>query len=69
MVGPLLTPREVAEALRIPLKTVWRYGREGPLRSAVVRVGGHVRFRADLVAQFVEAGGSDPRRRRERVET
>lgn len=55
---PLMTPEELAERLRIPLQSAWQLGREGALRHAVVRIGPRrMRFRRDLVEQWIEQGG------------
>jgi hypothetical protein len=53
----LLLPDEVAELLRMPLVSVWREGREGRLRAAVVRISNRMRFRPDYIARFVETSG------------
>jgi excisionase family DNA binding protein len=46
----LVTPRELAKALRVDVKTTTRWAAEGKLRS-VRTLGGHRRFfRADLEA-------------------
>lgn len=56
MPGPL-TLQEHSGLLEVPLSDVWRLGREGDLRSAVVRIGGRMRFSADRVEQYIAAGG------------
>ena len=61
MSSRLLTPEEVANQLQIALTTVWKLGREGALRGAVVRIGTRMRFRPDAVAAYIAAGGSDRR--------
>ena len=52
----LLTPGEVAELFRVNPKTVTRWARSGKL-SAVRTLGGHRRFRASEVRQFLEEVG------------
>ena len=49
----LLTPGEVAEMFRVNPKTVTRWARAGRL-SAVRTLGGHRRFRASEVREFLE---------------
>lgn len=49
---PLLTPREVAELLRVSPRTVYRLARARELAS--VAVGQSVRFRAQDVAAYVD---------------
>ena len=53
MAGPLLTPAEVAERLRVSTRTLefWRHQGRGP---AFVRVGKRVRYRPDDVEGFIE---------------
>jgi excisionase family DNA binding protein len=49
----LLTPQELAQALGVPLATVygWKTTGTGPRR---IRVGKHVRFRESDVAEYLE---------------
>jgi excisionase family DNA binding protein len=50
----LMTPRELAEYLGVPLATVyrWRYLAEGPMGF---RIGRHVRYRRADVEAWVES--------------
>jgi excisionase family DNA binding protein len=52
--GTLLTPAEVAERLKVSMRTLefWRHQGRGPV---FVRVGKRVRDRADDVEGFIEA--------------
>ena len=52
----LLTPGEVAELFRVNPKTVTRWARSGKI-SAVRTLGGHRRFRASEVREFLEQVG------------
>ena len=52
----LLTPGEVADMFRVNPKTVTRWARAGRL-SAVRTLGGHRRFRASEVREFLEEVG------------
>jgi excisionase family DNA binding protein len=52
----LLTPSEVAEMFRVNPKTVTRWARAGKI-SAVRTLGGHRRFRASEIRQFLEEVG------------
>jgi excisionase family DNA binding protein len=49
----LLTPSELAEYLRVPLRTLyqWRYERRGP---RAIRVGRHLRYRWRDVERWLE---------------
>jgi excisionase family DNA binding protein len=49
----LLTPQELAELLAVPITTIyrWNYTGTGP---TPLRVGRHVRYRADDVASWLE---------------
>ena len=49
---PLLTPAEVATMFRVDPKTVTRWARAGKI-SAIRTLGGHRRFRASEVRQFL----------------
>jgi excisionase family DNA binding protein len=49
----LLTPGEVAVMFRVDPKTVTRWARAGKI-SAVRTLGGHRRFRATEIRQFLE---------------
>ena len=48
----LLTPREVAEVMRVSTMTVYRLIKSGELRA--IRVGKHLRIRGDDVATFLD---------------
>jgi excisionase family DNA binding protein len=52
----LLTPGEVATMFRVNPKTVTRWARAGKI-SAVRTLGGHRRFRASEIRQFIESVG------------
>ena len=52
----LLTPGEVATLFRVNPKTVTRWARSGQL-NAIRTLGGHRRFRASEVAQYLERVG------------
>jgi excisionase family DNA binding protein len=49
----MLTPTEVAECFKVPLKTVWRWFRNGTLPA--VKVGRYWRIRRDTLSAFIEA--------------
>jgi excisionase family DNA binding protein len=49
----LLTPSEVAALFRVNPKTVTRWARSGKL-TAIRTLGGHRRFRASEIRQFLE---------------
>ncbi len=49
----LLTPSEVAAMFRVNPKTVTRWARAGKI-SAIRTLGGHRRFRAAEIRQFLE---------------
>jgi excisionase family DNA binding protein len=49
----LLTPAEVAVMFRVNPKTVTRWARAGKI-SAIRTLGGHRRFRASEIRQFLE---------------
>ncbi len=49
----LLTPSEVAAMFRVNPKTVTRWARAGKI-SAIRTLGGHRRFRAAEIKQFLE---------------
>ena len=60
----LLTPSEVAAMFRVNPKTVTRWARAGKI-SAIRTLGGHRRFRASEIRQFLEqverpTSGSEP---------
>lgn len=49
----LLTPREVAEVMRVSTMTVYRLIKSGELPA--IRVGKHLRLRGSEVAKFLDA--------------
>jgi excisionase family DNA binding protein len=49
----LLTPREVAEVIRVSTMTVYRLIKSGELPA--MRVGKHLRIRGSDVAEFLDA--------------
>jgi excisionase family DNA binding protein len=49
----LLTPREVAEVMRVSTMTVYRLIKSGEMPA--IRVGKHLRIRGHDVAQFLDA--------------
>ena len=49
----LLTPREVAEVMRVSTMTVYRLIKAGDLPA--IRVGKHLRIRGEEVAAFLDA--------------
>ena len=49
----MLTPPEVAAYFKVPLKTVWRWFRNGTLPA--VKVGRYWRIRRDKLSSFIEA--------------
>ncbi len=55
---PLMTPADLSEYLGVPLGTLanWRYQRRGP---AFVRLGRHVRYRADDVVEWIRGQVTD----------
>lgn len=57
MTGRLLTPSEVAKALRVDPKTVTRWAKAGKI-SSVRTPGGHHRFRKVEIDAILAGGGS-----------
>jgi excisionase family DNA binding protein len=56
-----LTTREVADYIRVSPETVLRWWRANPKKiPGGRRVNGVLRFRAEVVEQWVEAGGEMP---------
>jgi predicted DNA-binding transcriptional regulator AlpA len=54
--GKLLTAKEVAELLAVPLHSVYRLSRQGePLAPAVLRLGGRVPYRREALVQVLES--------------
>jgi excisionase family DNA binding protein len=60
-IGPLLTPKEVADIFRVNPKTVVRWSNIGKL-SCIRTLGGHRRFREDEVRHLL----ANPVKRRRR---
>ena len=58
----LLTPREVAEVMRVSTMTVYRLIKAGELPA--IRVGKHLRIRGDDVVKFLDARVVPATRRR-----
>lgn len=56
----LLTEREAAKMLTISVETIraWRKLGKGPIYQ---KIGRSVRYRTDMIEQFVEDGKVDPR--------
>ena len=54
--SPLLTPRQVAAYLQIPVGTLydWRY-RGVALGTKVIKVGNHLRWRAEDIEEYLES--------------
>ena len=48
----MLTPQEVADYLKVPLRTVWRWCRNGTLPA--VKIGHYWRIRADKLSSVIE---------------
>ena len=54
----MLTPKEVAEYLKVPIETIWRWCREGTLPA--VKIGKYWRVPADQLAVFIQSKGNLP---------
>jgi excisionase family DNA binding protein len=56
---PLLTPRELADFLQVPVKTLyqWHYLRTGP---TALRIGRHLRYRRSEVAGWLASQETRP---------
>lgn len=54
----LLTPKEVAEYLKVPVETVWRWCRKGTLPA--VKIGKYWRIPGDELSSFIKAKGNQP---------
>jgi excisionase family DNA binding protein len=52
----MLTPNEVAEYLKVPIETVWRWCRKGTLPAA--KIGKYWRIPKNELEAFIEAGGN-----------
>lgn len=64
--GEMLTPNEVAEYLKVPLHTVWRWCRQGTLPA--VKIGKYWRIPRDELDSFIKSKGNwSPERQRERA--
>lgn len=55
----LLTAYEVAELLKVNVRTVWRWARSGRIRR--VRIGGVSRYRADDLVALLDSGAATRR--------
>ena len=57
--GTYLTPGQVAQMLGVSPKTVYRWATAGRI-PCVVTLGGHRRFRADVIAAVASSMGLEP---------
>jgi excisionase family DNA binding protein len=62
-----LLPPEVAELLRVDVKTVYRWAADRRVGLPVVRIRGVVRFPREALMAWLEAGGQQRRRSRKQV--
>lgn len=65
MTGQLLTARQVAELLGVSAETVLRWTRRGDL-PAIRLPGGALRYREDILDQWLDTRGTLPRTPTER---
>ncbi len=54
----MLTPNEVADYLRVPVRTVWRWCRNRTLPA--VKIGKYWRISREELSGFIEAKGNKP---------
>ena len=54
----MLTPREAAEYLKVPVETIWRWCREGTLPA--IKIGKYWRVPADQLTMFIKSKGNLP---------
>ena len=54
----LLTPRETAEYLKVPIATIWRWCREGTLPA--VKIGKYWRVPLDQLTLFIQSKSNLP---------
>lgn len=54
----MLTPNEVAELLRVPTKTVWRWCRNKTLPA--IKIGKYWRIPRDELTAFIRTQGKKP---------
>ena len=54
----MLTPSEVAEYLKVPIQTVWRWCRTGTLPA--IKIGKYWRIPRDQLALFINSQGNWP---------
>ena len=52
----MLTPKEVAEYLKVPIETIWRWCRKGTLPA--VKIGKYWRISGDELAVFIKSKGN-----------
>ena len=55
----MLTPREAAEYLNVPIETIWRWCREGTLPA--VKIGKYWRLPPGELAVFIKSKAKFPR--------
>ncbi|MFQ5613215.1 MAG: helix-turn-helix domain-containing protein [Anaerolineae bacterium] len=65
MKNEMLTPDEVADYLKVPIQTIWRWCRKGTLPA--VKIGKYWRVPREELDDFIEARGNWPLREREEV--
>ena len=58
MKNEMLTPREVAEYLKVPIRTVWRWCRTGTLPA--VKIGKYWRIPRDELEAFIKTRPNRP---------
>lgn len=61
----MLTPNEVAEYLKVPVHTIWRWCRKGTLPA--VKIGKYWRVPRNELDAFIKATGNWPLREKEKV--
>ena len=62
MKDEMLTPREVAEYLKVPIQTVWRWCRTGTLPA--VKIGKYWRIPGDELEAFIKTRANRPQQGR-----
>ena len=63
MKDEMLTPHEVAEYLRVPIRTVWRWCRTGTLPA--VKIGKYWRIPGDELEAFIKTRANRPQQGKE----
>jgi excisionase family DNA binding protein len=63
MKDEMLTPREVAEYLKVPIQTVWRWCRTGTLPA--VKIGKYWRIPGDELEAFIKTRANRPQQGKE----